>query len=281
MLDLIVSTAKGDANLRTVVLEGSRANPTAAKDPFQDYDVIYGVTDLKPYKNNLEWIKRFGELLILQMPDGMGASPVLDYKFTYLMQFADGNRIDLNLYLVDRLKKHEFSSQSVLLLDKDTWLRLPPPSDSDYVPSRPASKEFHDCCNEFWWVAPYVAKGLWRGDFAYARHMLDNILRNEAIKMMEWYFGIKTNYSLSPGKYGKYFNKHIESELCDLLMQSYDSADISKTWQALGTLCSLFRTVGSKVAENFNYAYPVDEDRRVSAHLLHIKQLLKDAKQIY
>jgi hypothetical protein len=53
--------------------------------------VIYGVTDLKPYKNNQERIKRFGELLILQMPDGMDGSPALDHKFTYQMQFSDGN----------------------------------------------------------------------------------------------------------------------------------------------------------------------------------------------
>ncbi len=61
MLDLIIGTAKDDANIRAIVLEGSRANSNATKDPFQDYDVIYGVTDLKPYKNNQEWIKRFGE----------------------------------------------------------------------------------------------------------------------------------------------------------------------------------------------------------------------------
>lgn len=281
MLELIVGTAKDDANIRVVVLEGSRANPNATKDPFQDYDVIYGVTDLKPYINNQDWIKRFGELLILQMPDGMGESLAFDYKFTYLMQFSDGNRIDLNLYKIESLKQHKFSSQSLILLDKEICLSLPPPSDTDYLPERPTERRYLESCNEFWWVAPYVAKGLWRVELGYARQMLDNILRPEAMKMMGWYFGIKTNFKVSPGKYGKYFDEHIEPKLCALLAKSYDSADIGKTWEALGNICSLFKIVGNKVGENFQYAYPIEEDRKINAYLQHVRELPRDAKQIY
>ncbi len=121
MLDLIVGTAQDDQNIRVVRLEGSRADPSAHQDPLQDYDIVYGVRTLQPYVDNLEWIKRFGELMIVQMPDGMGNTPRLEHKFTYLMQFVDGNRIDLNLYDVEYLKNHRFSSQSVVLLDKDNW----------------------------------------------------------------------------------------------------------------------------------------------------------------
>jgi aminoglycoside 6-adenylyltransferase len=60
MLDLIVGVARGDERIRAVIMNGSRVNPNAPRDIFQDYDVVYFVTDVAPFKNNLEWIKRFG-----------------------------------------------------------------------------------------------------------------------------------------------------------------------------------------------------------------------------
>ena len=62
MLGLILDTARQDERIRAVILNGSRANPNAPRDPFQDYDVVYVVTDVAPYKRNLEYIKRFGDL---------------------------------------------------------------------------------------------------------------------------------------------------------------------------------------------------------------------------
>ena len=71
MFDLILSTARADPRIRGVVLNGSRANPNAPHDFFQDFDIVYLVTDLAPFTSNLEWIHRFGELMILQLPDDM------------------------------------------------------------------------------------------------------------------------------------------------------------------------------------------------------------------
>ncbi|MBS3934481.1 MAG: aminoglycoside 6-adenylyltransferase [Truepera sp.] len=69
MLALIVHTAQNDDRIRAVMLNGSRVNPRASRDIFQDFDVIYFVTDLASFTNNHRWLERFGELMILQMPD--------------------------------------------------------------------------------------------------------------------------------------------------------------------------------------------------------------------
>jgi len=82
-----------------VILNGSRANPNAPRDPFQDFDVVYVVTDVAPFRYNYEWLQRFGELMMMQMPDDMvDPPPSNDDSFAYLMQFTDGNRLDLTLY---------------------------------------------------------------------------------------------------------------------------------------------------------------------------------------
>ena len=75
MLDLIINTARNDERVRAVILNGSRVNPNAPKDFFQDYDVIYVVTEKESFWADPGWIKVFGELMILQLPDDMSDPP--------------------------------------------------------------------------------------------------------------------------------------------------------------------------------------------------------------
>src|SRR5215470_1203076 len=120
MLGLIVSTAASDDRVRAVIMNGSRINPNARQDIFQDFDIVYLVTDVDSFKRDQQWINRFGELMILQMPDAMGEPSLInDGRFAYLMQFTDGNRIDLTLFPIDSLTEYKKDSLSILLLDKD------------------------------------------------------------------------------------------------------------------------------------------------------------------
>jgi aminoglycoside 6-adenylyltransferase len=283
MLELIIGTAKNDERIRAVIMNGSRANPNAPRDFFQDFDIVYFVTDITPFKYNDEWIKHFGELMILQMPEDMGDPPARDDGcFVYLMQFADGNRIDLGIFPMSHAKTLERDSLSVLLLDKDGIVEpFPPASDRDYLPKPPDAKAFADCCNEFWWVCPYVAKGLWRGEILYAKQMLDRWVRDELMKMLVWHIGVKTQFSRDPGKLGKYFEQYLEPELWDLLLQTYSEARYDDTWGALFATCNLFRAIALPLAEHFGFDYPSCDDERVSAHLEHVRGLPRDAQEMY
>ena len=40
MLDLIVGIAREDKCIRAVIMNGSRANPNAPRDFFQDFDIV-------------------------------------------------------------------------------------------------------------------------------------------------------------------------------------------------------------------------------------------------
>jgi aminoglycoside 6-adenylyltransferase len=283
MLDLILETAKRDERVRAVIMNGSKVNPNAPKDFFQDYDVVYIVTETESFLADPGWIKIFGELMILQLPDEMSdPSPEGRDYYGYQMQFADGNRIDLSLLPVSKLDKLEQDSLTLTLLDKDGMLpKFPPPNDSTNYPKPPTAKQFFDCTNEFWWVSPYVAKGLWRGEITYAKHMLDLYVREQLLKMLDWYVGMKTDFQKSPGKMGKYLGKYLEPELWELLLKTYSDADYEYTWQALFTMGELFRRVAIPIAQHFGFDYLYAEDERVSAHLRHVHDLPQDAKEMY
>ena len=283
MLELIVNTAKGDDRIRAVILNGSRANPHARRDIFQDFDVVYLVNDVASFTDDHAWIDRFGELMILQMPDAMGDPPPLnDGRFAYLMQFTDGNRIDLTLFPVSNLHELRRDSLSLLLLDKDGVVEpFPAPSESDYLPKPPNAKAFSDCCNEFWWVCTYVAKGLWREEIVYAKFMLDRVVREQLMKMLTWHVGVKTRFLRGPGGYGKHFKQYLEPALWAMLEKTYSDAGYENTWDALQVTCDLFRVAANQVAEHFGFDYPRDDDEKVSAHLKHVRSLPRDAKEIY
>jgi len=283
MLELIVDTARKDERIRAVVMNGSRANPNAPRDLFQDFDIVYVVTDVAPFRYNAEWIKRFGEMMIMQMPEDMqDPPPNRDGSFTYLMQFTDGNRIDLGIFPLAKLDERVKDSLSVILLDKDGCIDpLAPANESDYLPEPPTAKAFADCCNEFWWDCPYVAKGLWRLEIVYAKYLLDHFVRDQLMKMITWYVGMRTQFSRNPGKFGKYLQQVLEPELWQMLQKTYSDAGYDNTWEALYTMCDLFRRLAIQVAERFGFDYPHEDDERVSAHLKHVRRLPRDAKEIY
>ena len=123
MYDLILGYANADENIRAVILNGSRANPNRKPDPFNDFDIVYLVRNLTPCKEKA-YYKDFGEILVCERTDESELFKEHFPEFVcYLMQFADGNRIDLTVSSIDRWEGYCYGDRlSVVLLDKDTAL---------------------------------------------------------------------------------------------------------------------------------------------------------------
>ena len=282
MLDLLLDFAKKEENIRVVLMNGSRVNPNVKRDVFQDFDIVYLVREVEPYIRNKSVVDYFGDLMILQTPDDMDDPPPEgDGHYAYLMQFMDGNRIDLSFHAIDRLDELLDDSLTVVLLDKDHSVKeLPPPSDSSYLPKEPTEKRFQDCCNEFWWVSPYVAKGLWRGELTYAKCMLDVVIRDELMKMLTWYFGRKTGFKKSPGKMGKYIKSDVEPEIWMELEKTYSDSKFNNIWDSLFVMGKLFRRLANDVAAVYGFKYPAQDDQKVTEYLWRIRNLPQDATEI-
>jgi len=280
MYELILSYAQQDENVRVVVLNGSRANPRIKKDLFQDYDIAYFVEDMQPLIRNHDLVKYFGEVMILQLPDDMGAGyPPDSSRYGYLMQFNDGTRIDLSICALGSLETFiSKDSLTIVLLDKDSRVpNLSDPSDIDYHPKQPTKKMFMDCCNEFWWLMPYVAKGLWRQELIYARNVLDCMLRGELMMMFEWYFGIRTGFARSMGKQGKFLKEILESSDWKMLENTYSDSNFENIWDALFSMGNLFRKTAVVVGDFFGFVYPDQEDQNVTEFLYTVRALPEDA----
>lgn len=73
MLNLILDTARADERIRAVILSGSSANPNAPHDRFQDFDIVYIVTDVAPFWHNLDPLS--GPFVTATTADSAGNTP--------------------------------------------------------------------------------------------------------------------------------------------------------------------------------------------------------------
>ena len=272
MLELIIGFAQERDDIRAAILTGSRANPTTARDPLQDYDVTYLVKNLTPYRQNKQIPQYFGEIMILQTPDGMGDAPSPNTSYAFLMQFMDGNRIDITFRIVDEVAPILADSLSLVLLDKDRQFTLPPPTLSSYLPKKPTAKQFADCCNEFWWLNPYVAKGLYRDQIIYAKAIFDGPMREQLMAMLTWSVGVTTDFGVSLGHLAKHLKTQIASDVWDLVERTYSDTKPDHVWQALFVTQELFRKVALPVAQAFGFPYPNHEDALVSSFVRQIRE---------
>ncbi len=285
MYDILLSFARKESRIRAVYMNGSRTNPNAKRDIFQDFDIVYVVTDVLPFVRDKSWLAGFGEVAVMQEPDATALpyeKTKLEDGYAYLMQFEDGNRIDLTLQSISAAKnKYREDSLTRPLLDKDGLLpEIPEATDKDYHISKPDAAQYTSCCNEFWWVSPYIAKGLWRKEILFALDHLDKCVRPMLQMMLTWQAGILTDFSVSAGKCGKHLDRFLPPDAWTRLLKTYPTADVDSVWDALFEAGSLFRETAMGVGNALRFTYNEDEDRRTTALLADIRKLPEDAEEI-
>lgn len=258
IFQLITETAKNDDRVLAVGLNGSRTNKKAPKDMFQDYDIVYVVESVEAFVKDPSWIDQFGSRLIMQTPEDMVLFPPTgNGRFTYLMLFDDGNRIDLTLCPKEQADNwNEGDHLAEILLDKEQVLpRLTVATDQDYWVKRPSQAEFLDCCNEFWWVSTYVVKGLCRNELFYAADHLNEICQKELLRLLSWQVGSEHGYQISVGKNYKYLPNYLIKEEYEAILATMNSSSISAAWSALISLQKQFDHYAQKFAQKNCFDY--------------------------
>lgn len=250
MLRLILQTAKV-LQVDAVAMSGSRTNPKAPKDEFQDYDVVYVVDDLDNLTSDLSWLDQFGTRIIEQ-------HNVLGNRRLYLMLFEDGNRIDLTLCLKDHIREWVDSEAGFTILEDPNGLFEPyfPNLERHWI--TPATEmDFEKSCNEFWWVSAYVVKGICRNQVIYATDHLYGICQQELLKVLAWQVAADRG-TVDVGKNYKYLFSYLptekEKEFSDLL----DFSSLDKITQSLFSTMELFHQEAQFLAHKMEFDYDME-----------------------
>ena len=275
MLDVILNTAREDDRILAAMMSGSRADPDAPKDMYMDYDIVYLVKDVKPFRNNTEWLEeKFGRIAVMQTPETSSLFPHdNDRKFVFLTIFEDYNRIDLTIS--DNAEKIiadvSGGEPAIVLLDKGNYLSAVKPKNGCWNVSPPDEKRFRDCCNEFWWCLNNAAKGIARDELPYAMEMFGHFVRDMLNLMTGWYIGMTTDFSVSAGKMGKYFKRHLPEEYYQMYAATYSDSNYENLWNSIFTACELFRKLAEEVSRKFGYSYNRTEDENMMNYMKWVK----------
>lgn len=284
MYQLILETAEKDRRILAVYMNGSRTNENVPKDIFQDYDIVFVVSETAEFINDKKWIQKFGEILYMQYPDESPDYPSDKENFYgWLIQFTDGNRLDLHVETIKHVREHIGDDKLCkILLDKNKILPdVNESTDEDYWVKKPTKEQYLCVCNEFWWCLNNVAKGLWREEMPYVQDMVNYHVRKQLEKMLSWKVGTLTNFSVSVGKSGKYMHRWIDKQEWETYLATYFTGRVSEAWEAVMAMCDLFEQVAHYVGDKLEYQYNELEGKNARSFLEKVRHLPKDAKEIY
>ncbi|MCR5477584.1 MAG: aminoglycoside 6-adenylyltransferase [Lachnospiraceae bacterium] len=276
MMELILRTAEEDSRIRAVYMNGSRTNPNAPKDIFQDYDIVYVVEETGSFIRDREWIRRFGDILFMQYPDEHPDYPSdKENSYGWLMIFTDGNRLDLTVKSIPHAKENVLEdSLCRILLDKDGILpAIPEASEETYFVHRPSKEQYAAVCNEFWWCLNNIAKGLWRKEVTYAQDMLNCVVRKQLETMLSWKIGEMTGYSVSVGKSGKYMKNWLSEEEWQRYLDTYCGTGVNDMWSSVETMCRLFIDVSEWVAKQGHFVFDRQEADQSFKYFNAVKEM--------
>ena len=247
MLDLIFQTAKV-LQVNAVAMSGSRTNPNAPKDEFQDYDVVYIVEDLDALAADLSWLEQFGNRLIEQYN-------VLGNRRLYLMLFEDGNRIDLTLCPKDHIQEWvDSEADYTVLKDEKGLFESYTTSPQRYWTSPASQTNFEKACNEFWWVSAYVVKGICRNQLIYSTDHLYGICQQELLKVLAWQVASDKG-TVDVGKNYKYLFNYLPIEKEKEFSNLFDFSSVEKLTQSLFATMQLFHQEAQFFAHKMGFYY--------------------------
>ncbi|MFS9370466.1 aminoglycoside 6-adenylyltransferase [Streptococcus infantis] len=247
MFDVILQTAKV-LQVDAVAMSGSRTNPKAPKDEFQDYDVVYVVDDLDTLTRDLAWLNQFGTRNIEQ-------HNILGNRRLYLMLFEDGNRIDLTLCPKDHINEWVDSEAGfTVLVDEKGLFESYSPSPERFWIHPASNSDFEKTCNEFWWVSTYVVKGICRKQLFYATDHLYGICQQELLKILAWQVASDRG-KIDIGKNYKYLFQYLPTEKEKEFSALLDFASLDKITQSLLATMQLFHQEAQYLAQKMGFKY--------------------------
>lgn len=283
MLALILGFARSDDRIRAVVMNGSRVNPNAGKDIFQDYDVVFFVTNVVPFREETSVVPYFGvPLLVEKVEDQVYRPGIRDGRYTYNVQFTDGNRIDMAFLHVEMLETRPFDSLTRVLLDKDGLIPdLPNPGEESFFIAEPTQKWYADCCDTFCFsLGSHVPKALWRRKLPLLKcHIVR--LRQDLVLMLGWYIGVTKGFKRSLGSEGKDLEEHLEPEDWREFRRAYAGSDYDDITESLQAIHRLFVRAGQTVGNHYGYQFPIQKAESALAFLMHVSRLPRDAQSIF
>ena len=227
---------------------------------------------IREFTKDNKWVEIFGEIIIVQYPMDWYSHPY-NYaghdNFAYLIQFKDGNRIDLTLIDVCNIDKEQgYCEPRIVLLTKDNFKELQQIDDeSVFYIQKPSEMEYYNTCNEFRWLSVYISKGLCREELYYAKYAYDVLMMEMFIKMLNWKIGVDNDFNVTTGNHSKYLKRFLSLEEMKRFHSVFPNGTYEDIWSKLYVIYDYFAEIAKYVGEALKYNFDAKETEEVRSFL--------------
>jgi aminoglycoside 6-adenylyltransferase len=257
----VTGWARGQDDVRAVLLVGSQARADTPADELSDVDLVLFVSDPERYLRDAAWLASFGEpLLTFVEPTAVGG-----FEERRVL-FRDGLEVDFSVLPETAAAELPPDAEAALghgfsVLHDEIGLALEPRGAG---PAPPPSRAALDrVSNDFWYHLLWAAKKLRRGELLLAKQACDCYLTALMVELLRWR-GDGTWHGY------RFFERWAGEGIPEALGRTFARYDADDVARALRNKGELFGELEQEVAQRFGLTEPVDRDealRRLDALL--------------
>lgn len=196
-----VEWSKDQADIRGLVVLGSRARVDHPADEWSDLDIMVVTNDPDRHLLKIGWLGNVGEVLLTFLePTSIGGETerralfkgMLDVDFAIIPKAKIEKLMGRRASQKDKVEVADVVGRGVrVLLDKDGLLaklgsRVPP--SENLAPCVPSEEEFVQVVSDFLYHGVWTAKKLRRSELWTAKSCCDGYMKRLLLRMIEWHF---------------------------------------------------------------------------------------------
>jgi aminoglycoside 6-adenylyltransferase len=285
LIERFVRLAETRADIRAVVIVGSRARVDQPADEWADLDILVVTSYPEYYLSTTEWISRFGDYwLTFLEPTATGG------ETERRILFEGGLDVDLAVFPLKTVQNFaqngippDFAAQAAdtfgrgarILIDRDgifTQFLTQIPSNEKFSAAMPTEAEFLQVVNDFLYHAVWTVKHLRRGELWWAKMCSDCYMQRLLLRMIEWHAHAMHGQQYDTWFRGRFLEKWADPRIVKELRNAFAHYDAQDIGRALVKELKIFRWIAVETAEKLGYAYPVEADKHVTEWIKdHIK----------
>jgi aminoglycoside 6-adenylyltransferase len=296
LLDQYICWANSRADIRAVMIVGSRARQDHPADAWADLDIISFSRSPRQYFADSDWMAHFGTVWARASQHTAGGDPEwlvsyaggLDVDFV----FDDFRKIELQMRAMKWLNRLPALSRLIpaktaaqmqhgramaagvfargvrVMLDKDGLLARmiglvgPPPP---YHP--PSPRDFTGCIERYWLMAGKTAKKIGRGEIMTARSWMDGMYWSGLLPMIEWHAHATRGEDCDTWHAGRFIEEWADPRVRSCLLDTMPAADPLAVRHALLASTALFDWLAQETANHLNFVYPHETTQAVQDYI--------------
>jgi len=251
--------AADQANIKGVLLVGSRARKEPPADSMSDLDLLILTTNAEYYLRETDWFGRFGDVLFTFVE-----GTAIGGQFERRVLYKGGLDVDFNVVpndLFTQLLEVGFPAevQDVfrrgfrILVDKDAVLGRISDFSETMTTTPPSLEQLDQHTDDFLYHAVWAEKKLHRGELWTAKWCCDVYMKKLLLRMVEWHARATRGWDYDTWYEGRFLERWADPKVVAELTNTFARYDAEEVAYALLYTIEAHKLLSAETASKLGY----------------------------